>query len=269
MKRGLESFSSEQVAAYRIFIAFIFLLPLGLFHFRKEFLIHWKAFLGMGLFGNLIPAFLFTKAETGISSALTGMLNSLTPLFTLLLGLLFFRTKTNWVNTFGVLIGLAGAIVMLYSGLENDLSKNLWFGGFVVLATISYGMSVNIIKKYLGNVNAVTATVWSMCFIGPPAGVYLFSTDFISRVQTSPSALSSIIYTSILGIAGTSISVIIFNILIKNTTALFASSVTYLIPIVAIGWGIQDNESFTLLHGAGISLVLSGVYLVNKRSINY
>ena len=136
MKRGLETYSSDEVAALRILIAFLFLSPLVFRHVKKPLLKHWKAFLGMGMLGNFIPAFLFTKAETGISSSLTGMLNSLTPLFTLLLGVLLFRSETRLVNAIGILIGFAGAIGLLMAGKSEDMDNNLFFGLYVVLATV-------------------------------------------------------------------------------------------------------------------------------------
>lgn len=266
MKRGMDVYSSDEVAALRIFIAFLFLAPLIFRHVKKSLLKYWKSFLGMGVLGNLIPAFLFTKAETGISSSLTGMLNSLTPLFTLLLGVLLFRTKTKLVNAIGILIGFAGAIGLLTVGKTADVSNNLFFGFYVVLATICYAMSVNIIKKNLGEVNSVTASVWAMMFIGPVAGIYLFGfTGFTAKFAANPLAMSSLWYIVILAVFGTALSVIVFNILIRNTNALFASSVTYLIPVVAMGWGVFDEENVQLLHFVWIGLILLGVYLVNKK----
>ncbi len=266
MKRGLEVFSSDEVAALRIFIAFLFLSPLLIKHFKKDLIKHWKGFLGMGLLGNFIPAFLFTKAETGISSSLTGMLNSLTPLFTLLLGVLLFKSKTKLINAIGILIGFIGAIGLLTAGKSEDMNNNLLFGVYVVLATICYALSVNIIKKELGQVNSITATVWAMMFIGPLAGIYLFGfTDFMADLKTNTLAYESLGYVSILAIFGTALSVIIFNVLIKNTNALFASSVTYLIPVVAMGWGILDGEDVVALHFIWIIIILLGVYMVNKK----
>jgi drug/metabolite transporter (DMT)-like permease len=266
MKRGMDVYSSDEVAALRILIAFLFLSPLIFKYVKKPLLKNWKAFLGMGVLGNLIPAFLFTKAETGISSSLTGMLNSLTPLFTLLLGVLLFKTKTRWVNVFGIMIGFVGAIGLLLVGKSVDMNTNLLFGFYVVLATLCYGLSVNIIKKFLDEVNSIAATVWAMMFIGPIAGVYLFGfTDFTTRLSSNPMAMSSLGYVSILAIFGTALSVIIFNVLIRNTNALFASSVTYLIPVVAMGWGIMDGENVQVFHFLWIGIILLGVYLVNKK----
>ena len=170
------------------------------------------------------------------------------------------------VNVIGVFIGWIGAVGLVYAGAQDGLGNNIMFGSFVMIATISYGLSVNIIKQYLNNVNAVTATIWSLCFIGPVAGIYLFTTDFVQRLQTVPHAWESLGYVCVLGVVGTAISVILFNMLVKNTTTLFASSVTYLIPIVAIAWGLADNEHLVYLHIIGIGFILSGVYLVNRKS---
>ncbi len=268
MKRGMEVFTSGQVAAMRIFIAFLFLSPLILKHVKRESLKHWKGFLGMGVIGNLVPAFLFTYAETGISSSLTGALNSLTPMFTLLIGVLLFKAKTGWINVLGIIIGFFGALGLVMAGKKDTIDNDLLFIFYVVLATICYALSVNIIKKYLSDVNSTTATVWAMMFIGPVAGVYLFTTDFTQRLITHPLAMQSMGFICLLAIFGTAISVIIFNILIKNTSAIFASSVTYLIPIVAMGWGIFDNEAVFLVHFAWIGLILAGVYLVNKKRLS-
>jgi drug/metabolite transporter (DMT)-like permease len=267
MKRGMDVYSSDEVAALRIFIAFLFLSPLIFRHVKMPLLKHWKGFIGMGVLGNFIPAFLFTKAETGISSSLTGMLNSLTPLFTLLLGVLLFKTKTRLINAIGIMIGFVGAIGLLTVGKSEDMDNNMLFGLYVVLATVCYALSVNIIKKSLGEVNSVTATVWAMLFIGPMAGLYLFAfTDFTSKLNTHPLAYASLGYVCILAIFGTALSVIVFNVLIRNTNALFASSVTYLIPVVAMGWGVFDGEDVRLYHFLWIGLILLGVYLVNKKT---
>lgn len=266
MKRGLEAFTSAQVAALRMFIAFLFIIPFIFRHVRQEHIKHWKGFLATGMLGNFIPAFLFTKAETGISSALTGMLNSLTPLFTLILGVVMFNAKTKWLNVMGILIGFAGAVGLLTVDKPENINNNAIFGIYVVIATICYGLSVNIIKKWLGGVNSITITVWALLMCGPPAGIYLFTTDFLDRLSTHPLAWPSLGYVCILAIFGTALSVMIFNVLIKMTNALFASSVTYLIPIVAMGWGFIEGEPLELLHFAWIGLILLGVWLVNKKT---
>lgn len=266
MKRGMVVYASDEVAALRIFIAFLVLTPLIFTHLKRSQLKFWPAFLGMGMLGNFMPAFLFTKAETVISSSLAGMLNSLTPLFTLLFGVLLFKVKTKFLNVLGILIGFIGAIGLLIAGKAENMGNNLSFGLFVVLATVFYALSVNIIKRFLNEVPPITATVWALSFIGPLAGIYLFTgTHFTEHLQTHPQALSSLGYVSVLAVFGTAFSVIIFNVLIRNTNALFASSVTYLIPIVAMCWGIFDGEEVLFQHFMWIGLILLGVYLVNKK----
>jgi drug/metabolite transporter (DMT)-like permease len=266
MKRGMDAFSSSQVAALRISMAFLFLLPLAFKHYSRELWKNWKAAMGMGVFGNLIPAFLFTKAETMISSALTGMLNSLTPLFTLITGLVIFKVRVSKIQVVGIIIGLAATIGLLQIGSGKDTGANaLLGGGLVILATIGYGLSVNIIKAKLGHVNAVSATLLAMSIIGPVAIVYLFTTDFVHVLQTHPAALRSLGFVAILGIVGTALSVIVYNILIRDAGVLFAASVTYAIPIVAMLWGLFDGEHVTWMHALFILGILSGVWMVNKK----
>lgn len=266
MKRGLDYFSSYQVAALRIFIAFLFLLPLAFRHIKKIHFKYLPAFIAMGVFGNLIPAFLFTQAETLISSALTGMLNSVTPVFALIIGLIMLKEKVKLLQIVGLATGIIGAIGLLSLGKDSESSGNIYLGGaMVLLATFFYGLSVNIIKAKLGNVSAVTATIFALCIVGPFAGIYLFTTDFIEVMQTKPLAFDSLKYVCILAIFGTSLSLIVFNILIKEAGTLFASSVTYFIPIVAMLWGALDGEAITVAHSIFIVVILAGVWLVNKK----
>ncbi len=267
MKRGMDAFSSSQVAALRIGMAFLFLFPLAIKHYSKELWSNWRAAAGMGIFGNLIPAFLFTKAETMISSALTGMLNSLTPLFTLITGLVIFRLRVNGLQVIGIIIGLLSTVCLLVIGNKGigSLSNALIGGGLVILATVGYGFSVNLIKTKLSHLNPVSATLLAMSIIGPIALVYLFTTDFIHVMQTHPKAWSSLGYVAILAIVGTALSVIVYNILIRDAGVLFAASVTYAIPIVAMMWGLFDHEHVTWMHAVFISGILSGVWMVNKK----
>lgn len=266
MKRGLDAFSFEQVAALRLFLAFIFLAWFGRQYYRnipKNKLI--PLFL-TGFIGNGIPAFLFTKAETYLDSGIVGILNVLTPLFTLIIGLTFYKLKVKLINHIGILIGMLGTIYLLYPDIQELNEKALLYSLMVIIATACYGWSTNIIKAHLDDVNSVQITTLAFSFIGPWAGIYLFSTDFISRMQTEPLAWESLGYTAILAIIGSALSIILFNQLIKMTGALFAASCTYIIPIVAILWGILDGELITNHHLIGFFIILGGVYLVNKRS---
>lgn len=264
MKRGMEAFSSSQVAGMRIFIAFLFIIPFTFKYVKASDAKDWYKFLGIGLFGNFIPAFLFTAAETGISSSLTGMLNALTPFCTLLIGILLFRATTQANKVIGIAIGLLGAIGLLIPEDRSALGTNINYGGYVVIATVFYGTSVNLIRRYAGGYHSVTTTCWAMLLVGPLAGFYLLFTDF-SPAMAHPHFWQSLGYVCILAIAGTALSVMIFNLLVKNTGTLFSSSVTYIIPIVAIIWGIFDGEEITFRHLLSILVILLGVYLVNRK----
>lgn len=266
MKRGMDAFSSSQVAAMRISMAFLFLLPLAIKHYTKELWSNWRAAAAMGIFGNLLPAFLFTKAETMISSALTGMLNSLTPVFTLITGLMIFRVRVTKMQVLGIIVGLAATIGLLQVGNGGDVSSNAALGGgLVLLATIGYGFSVNIIKSKLSHLNAISITLLALSIVGPVALIYLFSTDFVHVLKTHAQAMESLGYVAILAIFGTALSVIVYNILIREAGTLFAASVTYAIPIVAMIWGVFDGEHVTWMHALFILGILSGVWMVNKK----
>ena len=266
MKRGLEAFSFGQVAALRLFIAFVFLAVLGREFYKsipKEKL--WFLFL-TGLIGNGIPALLFTKSQTFLDSGIVGILNVLTPLFTLFIGLFFFNLKVKLINYVGIGIGMVGAIYLLYPDIQDINDKVLLYSLMAISATVCYGLSTNIIKTHLQELNSLQITTIAFSFIGPWAGIYLFSSDFIQVMNSHPKAWSSLGYTAILAIIGTALSVIAFNKLIKMTGALFATSCTYIIPVVAILWGFIDGETITSHHISGFVIISAGVYLVNKRS---
>lgn len=266
MKRGLDAFSFEQVAALRLFLAFSFLAFYGRRYFKKIPKNKLKPIFLTGLIGNGIPAFLFTKAETYLDSGIVGILNVLTPLFTLFIGLFFYGMKVKLVNYLGIAIGIIGTVFLLYPDIQELNQKVLLYSLMVIVATLCYGWSTNIIKAQLQGVNSTQITTLSFCFIGPWAGIYLFNSNFIDIMQTHPLAWQSIGYTAILAIVGSALSVIAFNKLIKMTGALFATSCTYIIPIVAILWGVLDNENITSHHFIGFLIILTGVYLVNKRN---
>ncbi|MCB9174140.1 MAG: DMT family transporter [Flavobacteriales bacterium] len=264
MKRGLVAYSHNEVATLRMVIAFLCFLPFILSNIKKVDRKYWKHLVIVGLFGNGIPAFLFTKAETGLSSSLTGMLNSLVPLFTIILGVLIYKVPTNKLKFIGVFIGLCGAAMLIGgNGLDIENSKTS-YSIYVIMATLCYAISVNSIKKYLQDVNSIVVSSFAFLFIGPPLLVYLFTTDFVYTTINNPVAPTALMFIVILSVFGTALSLIIFNMLVKQTSALFASTVTYLIPIFAIMWGIIDGEVINLIQILGIVVILIGIYFVNK-----
>ena len=266
MKKGLRAFDDNQVAAFRIVISFLVLLPVLIPRFRLIRRKHIKSLLIVGIIGNFLPAFLFTRAQTRIDSSLAGILNSLTPLFALLIGLLFYRSRVLLVNVLGIFLGLAGAIGMIYDNSQDLFHQTNIYGLFVVAATICYGISVNEIKHKLADLDGITIAAAAFFIIGPLAlGILAFS-----DLRTSfnhPQAWSSLGYVSILAVFSSAIAVVLFNVLIKYTTAIFAASVTYIIPIFAIIWGVADGESLSLQQLLWMLVILIGVYLVNKEKL--
>lgn len=266
MKQGLRAFTSDEVAGLRITIASAFMLPFLFKYYKIDFKKNFKGLVLMGVFGNLIPAFLFTKAETQISSSLTGMLNALTPLFTIIIGYMIYKSRIHKNQVVGVTIGFFGAIALVVFGDNQDeQSKNIMYSLLVAAATLCYAISVNGIKAYLGDIDSLRATTWSFTIIGPIAAIYLFGfTDVVDHATQHPEGLRALGYVSILAILGSAISVVIYNTLIKMSGTVFAASCTYLIPIVAIGWGLFDGEIVNLLQMLAVLVIIGGVWMINS-----
>lgn len=224
-------------------------------------------YLLVGLLGSAIPYFLFVKAQTEISSSLSGILNSLTPIFALLVAVIGFKQRFKVNSLIGITIGFIGAFGLLY--FSNEFEVNHSFTLYMLLPVIAsafYGLNVNLIKHYLQNVNPLVITSMSFAIIGPVSGVMLFfGTDFAQQTAYHPSGIESLIAISILGILGTAIAIVIFNALVQHSSVLFASSVTYLIPVVAIGWGVLDGEAFSSVQGIFALLILVGISLINRK----
>ncbi|MBS1763549.1 MAG: DMT family transporter [Bacteroidetes bacterium] len=268
MKRGLLSFTPGQVAAMRMVISSMVLLPFVLLKLKNIPKKSLKYVAATGLLGNGIPAFLFTHAETGISSSMAGMLNSLTSVFTLVIAYFFFNTAFSKRHLGGVTLGLLGAIVLLWLSADDAQSTEPWKGSYVLIATVFYAISVNILRNKLAHINALTLTGAALLFVGPPCAVYLFSTDFIHRLNTDDTAYLNAFYVFLLAFLGTAVSTVIFNHLIRISTALYASSVTYLIPFVAVLWGLYDGETFNFLYLLALIVILIGIYLINYKPKN-
>lgn len=265
MKRGLEVFDFMEVAALRIVIAFVSLIPFLPQAFKLVKPKHYFPIVISAFLGNGIPAFLFTKAQTELDSSLVGTLNGIVPLFTLILGVYFFSAKPSKANILGIFMGLLGIVFLAFSTLKDGFAFNGYIF-LVVLATIFYATSINVIKKYLQDLNPASIAALAFLIIGPIAAVYLLNTSFLYQLQTHPDGYKALGYIALLSVLGTSMAAIIFNRLLNRSSAIFTSSITYLIPIVAIFWGVLDGEIITSYHVLGSVIILSGVYLVNKKS---
>lgn len=270
IKHGLAGlgYNSNIVGSLRISITFLVMLIPALLRLRRITPRQWKILTVVGFINSGAPAYLFAYAQTGIDSNMAGILNSLTPLFTLLIGLSFFRLHARWFNVLGIFAGLTGAIGLIYNSGNGGFIFNFHYAVFVLIATICYATSVNIIKTYLSDLDSVSITAFSFFIIGLPVTVYLiFFTDLTRLLSEGGDAWAGLGYVTILAVIGTAVALIFFNHLIKLTSALFASSVTYMIPIIAIFWGIVDGERFEWNYVAWILLILGGVYLVNTKRL--
>jgi len=266
IKKGLEVFDPIQVGSIRLIISFLALLPLAFKRFKSIAPKDWLILGLAGIIGSFFPAYLFAMAQTGLNSSTAGILNSLTPLFALLVGVSFFSYKARWWSYAGVVISMLGTYGLLTVSGGNAFSFNIQYGIMIIFATFFYGTQINIIKTYLKHIPPLTITVFQFFIIGWPAILILFGfTNFIDLFQTEPRVYEGIFYVAILALIGTAFALFLFNKLIKIASPVFASSVTYFIPIVAIIWGFFDNESFNILIFLWIGLILSGVYLVNRK----
>ena len=266
IKKGLEVFSVVELGALRVSIAFLVLLPLTFKRFTGIPKKTWMMLAIVGIVGNGFPAFLFAKAQTGIDSNLAGILNSMTPLFTLIIAVTFFRFRTKWFNVAGIFIALLGAIGLISVSGGQSFEFNIQYAVYVFVATICYATTVNLIKYYLKDLDVLSITAFSFFFAGIPALIFLISsTGFLHTMASHEQAWIGFSYIAILAIFGTALAMIAFNKVIKLTNPVFASSVTYLIPVVALAWGILDAEPFEWAYLVWIFLILVGVYLVNSK----
>ena len=266
IKKGLQGFSPLQLGAVRILLAGFFLFIIGHKSLRTIEKNEWKWVTLSGFLGSFFPMFLFAFAETEIDSSVAAILNSLVPLLTLFLGFLVFGVRFTKNQLAGVLLGLLGASFLIFFGKTVNPNQNYWYAGLVVLAAIGYACNANIIKNKLQNVSPMGIAVGNFATIMAPGIVVLFFSGFFSKdVLQGDYFWSSFGYIVLLCIIGTCIAKVLFNKLIQLSSAVFSVSVTYLIPLVGIFWGLLDGERFTLRQTLSASLILLGVHLIHKK----
>lgn len=266
IKKGLEGFNPIQLGSVRIVLAALFLFMVGFKSLRTISKKEWFWVGVSGIVGSFIPMFLFAFAETEIDSSIASILNSLVPLFTLFIGLFVFGVGFTRNQLLGVVIGLLGAAFLIFFGTEVNPDQNYWYSGFVIIATICYASNANIIKNKLQDVSPMGIAAGNFAVILIPGIVILLFSGFLDEdVIAGPNFFSSLGYIVILCIMGTCVAKVMFNRLVQISTAVFSVSVTYLIPIVGIFWGVLDGERFTLSQLFAALVILLGVYLVNKK----
>ncbi|KUJ63400.1 permease [Flavobacteriaceae bacterium CRH] len=264
IKRGLVGLTAIQVGSLRIIFAALFLLIVGFSSLKKISKRQWKFIALTSVFGTFIPAFFFAIAETEVDSSIVAILNSLTPLNTLVLGIVFFGIQFQKRQVLGVFIGLIGCMLLVFSGASNHPGQNYYYVVLVVIATLCYAINVNLIKKYLSDLNSLSITTGNFAVLLIPALLILSTTDFFQRINLEATQ-HSILFVMILGVLGTGIANVLFFKLIQMSSPVFATSVTYLIPIVAFFWGLLDNEMLTQVQFFGAFVILIGVYLSAKK----
>ncbi len=266
MKEGLEHLTAFQVASLRIISSGIVLLPVAYKSFRQipsNKLMY--TFLS-GLLGSLLPAYLFCVAEQGIDSALAGVLNSLTPIFVIIVGALFFQSKTSANKIIGILVAFTGSVLLFFSQPDFSEHSNLFYVFLVVLATIMYGINVNLVHRHLANIPSLQIASLALFLNAIPAFIVLVGTGYFSLDFSDRGVLASSGYSFILGIFGTAVASVIFYMLIKRAGAVFSSMVTYCIPVVAIMWGLIYGEKIGWKQFASLLIILAGVYIANRKT---
>jgi drug/metabolite transporter (DMT)-like permease len=266
MKRGLVVFSPGEVGSIRVVAAAFFLLPVAIVHLKRLDKSHYPKLLASGLMGIFFPAFLFATAQTKLESSVSGILNSLTPICTLLIGVLVFRQPFRSQSILGIVIGLIGTVVLVFANADGTIGTVNSYAFFVIVACVLYAANLNFIKYRITDLKALTITSVSIMLISPLALAYLLIfTDFSGKIVSHPGAWEAIGFIVLLGLMSTSVATMLFNHLVKISTPLFTSSVTYLIPIVAVLWGLLDGEQLQTSHFIGMIAVIGGVYLANRK----
>ncbi|WP_341227850.1 DMT family transporter [uncultured Arcticibacterium sp.] len=253
-----------ELGAGRVFFASIFLIPWvlkGLKTIPKE---KYNWLVGIGLLGNLFPAFIFSLVGSKLNSSLAGTLNSTTPIFVLIIGALFFASRILKFQIIGIIVGFTGSLILVFTGNTEGINFANPYALLAMSATLMYGFNVNIVSKYLGGLKPLQMTAVAFFFVGIVAMIVLSFTDFYSKIL-APENRVVLYYLICLAGVNTSLALVLFNYMLQISSPVFASSVTYLVPIVATVAGLFDGELISIWHYLGMSVILIGVYLINKK----
>ena len=266
IKKGLVGLTDYQLGSARIVLTSIFLFAVGFKSLGQIQKHHWKWIGISGFISSFFPPFLFAMAQNEIDSAVASILNSIVPINTVIVGATLFGIFSTKRQLWGVGIGLVGTICLIVAGAEFNPNQNYWYSTLILVATVGYALNVNIIKKHLSDISALAVTTGNFLFIFLPSLIILFFTGFFEAVFSSAEMQKSFFYVAILSLFGTAIAKVLFNKLVQIASPVFASSVTYTMPIVAVFWGLIDGETFSFWQLLAAAVILFGVYLGNKRA---
>jgi len=268
IKKALIGLTPYQLGALRVVITGFILFAMGFKTIKTIKSTDWKWLIISGIIGTFIPSFFFAIAETEIDSAVVSVLNSLVPLNAILIGFAVFKIASTKRQILGVIIGFIGTVILILKGADLNPNQNYWFAIFVILSTVMYATNVNIIKKYLQHVKPLAIATGTFVAIFIPALMVLVFANFFSEATFGGADFKmSMLYVVILSFFGTAIAKILFNKLVQMSTPVFASSVTYIMPIVALMWGFLDGETFSWVQAFASIIVLIGVYLSHKSKV--
>lgn len=265
MKKALIGLTPIQLGALRIIISAIFLLLIGFNSLKQISKKQWKYVAYTAVLGTFFPAFMFAYAVNILDSSIVAILNSLTPFNTLIFGALVFGFAFQKKQIIGIIVGLIGTLTLILNGATLNPDQNYWFALLILVASIGYAFNVNMIKKHLNELSALSITAGNFVLMIIPATIILFFTGFFSMFEINQTNMYSLGYVTILAVLGTGVAKVLFNRIVQMTSPIFASSVTYLIPIVAIIWGILDGEKLSFIQLVSGVIIIIGVYLVNKK----
>ena len=269
IKKSLIGLTPVQLGSLRVVFTTFILLIVGFSSLKKIPLEKWKWIFATGYIGSFFPSFFFAFAQTEIDSGVAAILNSLTPLATFIIGVVFYKFIIDSKQIIGVIIGLIGSIFLIYEGSNINPDQNLMFVGFIIIASICYATSVNMLKVHLQHVPAISIALGNFLCILPPAIVILFNSGFMSLdIANNQEVQDSLFYIIILSIFGSAFAKILFNKFIQIASPVFASSVTYTLPVVAVMWGFVDGETISIKQFFATSIILVGVFLANKKTSN-
>ena len=268
IKKGLVGLSPIQLSCFRIVITSFILVLFGLRHVKNLSKNQWKWLFVTGFFGTFFPTFLFAYSETKIDSSVVAVLNGLTPLFTLFIAVLFFGYTFRKLQFLGVAVGLLGTVMLIYDEYSSKSFSNANYSLLVLIASLCYGFNVNILKYKLKGVSSIGIAIGNFLAITPPALILLLLSDFSwNTFYKKEEVITSLLFVFILASMGTALAKVMFNELVTISSPVFSVSTTYLLPIVAIGWGILDGESFGISKILSAFIILLGIYLITKKNL--
>lgn len=265
IKKSLIAFNPLQVAILRMAISGIAFLPFFIYNVRRLEWKRWPFYVVIGLTGSAVPAILYATAQTQLSSATVGILNSLTPIFALIFGVIFFKNRSTRKQLLGIFLGFGGAcgLILLRSSGSAD-GHAIWYGLLIIIGTMLYATNVNLIKQYFQHVNSIHLSSFAFTLVGIPAIMLVPWTDIPKIVATDPNGLTALYYLILLSVVSTVLALILFYRLVQQTDAVFGASVAYLIPVVALFWGFLDGEPIGVKHIISLLIIVTGVKLIRN-----